>query len=113
MGGRTLFQGSAFAYLLVFSDEIREIVENERKSQAELKEVQRELGISKRAFVSIETEFVALKKEKEELEKLRDDLLNQLKVRLNNSRLAHADVEMFLAVSHCRLDRRRRGYFQC
>ncbi|TEB19350.1 hypothetical protein FA13DRAFT_1744481 [Coprinellus micaceus] len=60
-------------------DEIREIVENERKSQATLHDVERELSISKRAFTSIELENAALKREKEELERIRDDLLNQLK----------------------------------
>lgn len=62
------------------ADEIQEIVDNERKAQAMLKDMQRELSISKRAFTSIELEHASLKQQKEELETLRDDLLNQLKV---------------------------------
>ena len=45
-----------------------------------MQDVQRELSISKRAFTSIELEHAELKREKDELERLRDDLLNQLKV---------------------------------
>ncbi|KAJ3531560.1 hypothetical protein NMY22_g8104 [Coprinellus aureogranulatus] len=61
------------------SEEIQEIVDNEKRSQAMLKEVQRELSISKRAFTSLEAENATLRAEKIQLERLRDDLSNQLK----------------------------------
>ncbi|KAJ2926777.1 hypothetical protein H1R20_g10300, partial [Candolleomyces eurysporus] len=62
-------------------DEIEQIINSEVKSQELLKEIKNDLSVSKRAYSSLEHEFLSLRELKEELERQRDELLSQVKVR--------------------------------
>ncbi|KAJ2915291.1 hypothetical protein MD484_g5147, partial [Candolleomyces efflorescens] len=59
--------------------EIEKIINSENKSQELLKEAKNDLSVSKRAYSSLESEFLSLRTLKEELEKQRDELLGQVK----------------------------------